>query len=182
MKTDKTRTFVEIGVVGKPHGIGGEVRLFLHNPTSTTIAEVPHLYFKEGNTVRTVELEKIRVGNRSLIVRFEGIATRIEAEKLKGAKLLVDRETLPPPEDDEFYVADLIGLEAFEGETSLGRVISSRSQGEIEVVCVANDSEELEIPLVDEFVEQLDIARGTLLFKNTSDLPRLSIKKPRINP
>jgi 16S rRNA processing protein RimM len=47
-----------------------------------------------------------------LLARIEGVEDRNAAERLKGLRLYVRRADLPPPEEDEFYEADLIGLDA----------------------------------------------------------------------
>ena len=172
MGTDSAEKLIEIGVVGRPHGVDGGVRVFLHNPNSATIIEAPALFLEQPDGLKQIILSDFREGNRCYLARFKGIVTRGDAEMLKGGKILVSRSALSPPEEDEFYVADLIGLIAYENENIIGRVASSRSQGGVEVIRIIGDAEEVEVPLVEDFVEALDISSGRVLLKDIEGLPR----------
>jgi ribosomal 30S subunit maturation factor RimM len=79
---------------------------------------------------------------------------------------------LPEPDADEFYVDDLVGLEAWDGDELLGKISFSREAGGIEVVNVRGEDHEMEIPLVEDFVIELDIKGGRVLFCDTDILPR----------
>jgi 16S rRNA processing protein RimM len=152
---------------------------FLHNPTSTVITETPALYLKQSRHVEKTVLLSFRQGNRCHLAKFEGVANRNDAEALKGAKILIPREALPPPDEDEFYVADLIGVAAYDGEIEVGRIVSSRPQGGIEIIRIEGETEELEVPLVEDFVASLDIAEGRILLKDVEALPRSPVHKKR---
>ena len=65
-----------------------------------------------------------------LVARVAGVATRDAAQALTNLELSLDRAVLPPPDEDEFYVADLIGLAAVDAEgTPLGIVIAVPNYG-----------------------------------------------------
>ena len=104
----------------------------------------------------------------ALIVRVDGIGDRSAAEALQGTRLYVDRAKLPPPAEDEFYHADLIGLvvELAEGNASrsLGEVAAVHDFGagpllEIEVSGVAP----VLIPFTKETVPEVDIEGGRIV-------------------
>ena len=134
---------------------------------------------KQETGVDKVRLAYFRAGSRCHLACFEGIDTREAAEKLKGCPLLVLRDDLPTPDEDEFYVADLLGLTAYFEEVAIGEISSSRPQGGIEVVTVTGEKETLEIPLVDDFVVELDIKGGSVIFKDIEDLPRYRVGRQR---
>ena len=70
-----------------------------------------------------------QTGN-ALTARLSGIATKEQADALRGVRLYVPRTRLPGLPDDEFYHADLIGLEVFDtGGTPLGRVHAVLNHG-----------------------------------------------------
>jgi 16S rRNA processing protein RimM len=177
VRTDSVEKLVEIGVVGKPHGIDGRVRIFLHNSDSAVITSIPTLFLDQSGELNEVVVLSLRPGNRCHLAQFEGITSRTEAEVLTGAKIVVPRSLLPPVEEDEFYIADLIGLKAVVGDALLGRVASSRPQGGIEVVRIESETEEIEIPLVADFVAVLDIDGGVVVFKDIDELPRYPLEK-----
>ncbi len=181
MAADSIDALVEIGIIGRPHGVGGEIRIFLHNPSSAILEKSSSILLvsaKDKDT-RAFEVSSIRQGNKCLLVKLRGVEKRDIAETLKGAKVCVRREALPPVAEDEFYVADLIGLEAWEGDTLLGRVTASRPQAGIEVVTVRGDREEIEIPLVDDFIIDINIAGGRIQVFDTAMLPRISVRNHR---
>jgi 16S rRNA processing protein RimM len=103
-------TRVLIAQIGAAHGVRGEVRLkpFTADPLSVT--RYGALETEDGK--RRFEIETARPARDMLVVRLKGVSDRNAAEALKNLRLYVAREKLPAPADDEFYVADLIGLAA----------------------------------------------------------------------
>ena len=100
-----------MGRIGAAHGIKGEVRIqsFTEDPMALA-GYGPLATSKPG---LTVEIEAARISGTVLVARLKGVTDRTAAEKLNGIELLVDREKLPATDDeDDFYHADLIGLEA----------------------------------------------------------------------
>ena len=99
----------QIGVITKPHGIKGELRVF---PTT----EGPERFkLLVGKTVRVGEVEcKIagaKVTKGMAIVSFAGVADRNAAEKLLGQKIYVPKNLALPLSEDEYYERDLVGME-----------------------------------------------------------------------
>lgn len=157
----------------------GEIRVFLYNPASEILENIVSVFLVVEGHARAVEIESFRFGNKCCLVGFDGITSRASAEALKGANVCVARSMLPPLPSDEFYVTDLIGCEAWQGETLLGTVSSSRPQGGIEVVTVTDATHAVEIPLVEDFVVNIDIAGKRLDVFDTDDLPRSLLRRHR---
>ena len=92
-----------------------------------------------------------------LVVRFKGITDRNQAEALNGLELSIPRDRLPPPAEDEYYHADLIGLAAItlSGET-LGTVIAVHNYGAGDLLEVApSRGETLLVPFTREVVPEV---------------------------
>lgn len=87
------------------HGVSGEVRLKLFAESVDSFAAYG-TYDADG---RSLTLSSTKHAGKSLVARFVEVRTREAAEALKGKSLTVPRAALPDPEDDEIYVADLIG-------------------------------------------------------------------------
>jgi len=98
-----------LGEISSAHGIRGEVlvRSFAAEPED--IAAYGPLEDESGK--RTYDLDVVRVTPKGVIARVAGVADRTEAETLKGVKLYVERTKLPETGEEEFYHADLIGLQ-----------------------------------------------------------------------
>ncbi len=172
---------VEIAIIGRPHGVRGELRVQLHYPSSDILERVDRVFLRPAGDDTTgtasYSIVGIRRGPHTALVTFDGVGDRDQAVRLKGARLLVPRSTLPRTAGDEFYVDDLIGLEVRHGGVRLGSISASREQGGIEVVTVALDgdpggAEELEIPLVEDYVARLSVAEGLVEVREIEDLPR----------
>jgi 16S rRNA processing protein RimM len=143
---------VTVGRVGKPHGLEGA---FVIEDAS----DEPERY-AVGATLRVegqpaTIVESKRAGGRPVI--------RLDREVPRGAELQVDRAELPPPNEGEYYVFQLVGLEVEEeGGRRLGRV-AEVSPGP------ANDVLELDgglaLPLVDACVQEVDLAAGRILVR-----------------
>jgi 16S rRNA processing protein RimM len=100
---------VLIAQIGAAHGVRGEVRLKAFTEDPLDVASYGPLETEDG---RRIEIEAARPAKDVLVVRLKGVNDRDAAEALKNQRLYVARDKLPPPDDDEFYYADLIGLSA----------------------------------------------------------------------
>jgi 16S rRNA processing protein RimM len=105
-----------VGQVAGAFGVKGEVRITAYTQEPMALARFAVLLKEDGSHALT--LQSARAAKGGVICRVKEIATKEAADAARGQKLYVARETLPPVEDeDEFYLADLIGLR---GQTPAG--------------------------------------------------------------
>ena len=117
-----------VGVIAGAFGVRGEVRLKSFCAQPEAIAAYAPLWTEDGGRSFAVRLGQAIPNGFS--VRLTGVATREEAEALKGVRLFADRDRLPALPDDEFYHADLIGLTVLDtGGAELGRVSAVLNHG-----------------------------------------------------
>ena len=110
-----------LGVVTGPHGVQGAVRIKSFTEAPEDVARYGPLTDETG--VRRFELRLIGAGKGVVIARLAGVENRNQAETLRGLRLYLPRSALPQPDAEEYYHADLIGLEAVLGDgTPVGRV------------------------------------------------------------
>jgi len=103
--------WVCVGTLGTSHGVRGDIRLKSFTDIEAAIFDFGDL--RRGPDGPKVSLKKLRANKDGFIVRVGGVETREDAAAMKGAKLFVARDVLDDTEDeDEFYLADLIGLRA----------------------------------------------------------------------
>jgi 16S rRNA processing protein RimM len=113
-----------IGAIAGAFGISGEVRLKSFCSEPTDIANYGPLLTEDGG--RTFHITLTRPVAGGLGARIQGVTTKEEADALRGTSLFVSRERLPSLPDDEFYHADLIGLDAYDtGGELIGRSLQS---------------------------------------------------------
>ena len=116
-----TDQLILVGRVAGAFGVRGEVRITSFTAEPAALLDYKTLQREDGSTGLT--LTSGRPAKGGVVARATEIETREQAEALRGLKLYIARDSLPEPEEDEFYVTDLIGVEAVtpEGEV-LGRV------------------------------------------------------------
>jgi 16S rRNA processing protein RimM len=106
----KTNTIL-LGQIGAAHGIKGEVRIATHTQDPLAIGTYGPLDTDRPGL--TITITKLRLQKNVVVAHIKGVSDRTAAEKLNGVNLYLDRSKLPDPEDeDDFYHADLLGLEA----------------------------------------------------------------------
>lgn len=115
--------------IGAPHGVKGEVRLFVFTEDPGAILDYDPLTDATGR--RAFRIAALRAGKDHFVARLEGITDRTAAEALTNVDLFVARDALPPPEDeDTFYHADLIGLQVVdEADAVIGTVTALHDFG-----------------------------------------------------
>ncbi len=117
-----------VGRFGAAHGVRGEVRLQSFTGDPQAIASYGPLAGSDGRAYRLTHVRLVK--DNLLVARVEGIADRTAAERLTHVELTLDRSALPPPDEEEFYVADLVGLDAVDGEGSkFGTVVGVPNYG-----------------------------------------------------
>lgn len=99
-----------VGAFAGSHGVRGDVRLKSFTDVPNAIFSYPALH--KGANGPLLKIKLLRDAPDGFIVRVDGVMNREDAQALKGTKIYVSREALEAELEDEFYLADLIGLEA----------------------------------------------------------------------
>jgi len=150
---------IVLGHVAGVHGINGWVKIHSHtDPRDAIFDYQPWLLGASGKAIKLLEG---KVSGKMLLAQLQDIDSRDAAEALQGQKIAVGREKLPPLQDQEFYWADLVGLEVSNQDgIVLGRVREMLATGANDVMVVSGDKERL-IPFVmDLYVSQVDLCQG----------------------
>lgn len=156
-------SLILVGRVAGAFGVRGEVRLTSYTAEPSALLDYRDLKREDGRPALT--LLSGRPAKGGLVVRAQEVETREQAEALRGLNLYIPRDILPEPEEDEFYVTDLIGLavETPQGEP-LGRVKNVQDFG-------AGDLLEIEppegaawyLPFTKEAVPEVRLAEGRVV-------------------
>lgn len=150
-----------VGAIAGAFGVQGEVRLKSFCSEPRDIASYGALTSEDGKRSFTVKLTRPVTGG--LGARLSGVATREQAEALKGVTLWAPREALPSLPDDEFYHADLIGLDVFDtGGAPLGRVRAIFDHGAGDILEVVG-KEQLLLPFTKAAVPTVDLTAGRII-------------------
>lgn len=149
---------IVVGQIAGAFGVRGEVRVRSFCAEPADIALYTPLRADGGQVFRVLVVTGQAPG--ALIARIEGIATKEEADALKGARLWADRSRLPDPGDEEYYHADLIGLEVLDpGGAVLGKVKAVLNHGAGDLLEIARAGEDsLLVPFTRAAVPVVDLA------------------------
>jgi len=146
-----------VGEIGRPHGVRGLVKLRSFTADPDAIASYGPLTDESGT--RRIALTVLAEG----LGRIEGVADRDAAARLTGTRLYVERDRLPPAEEEEYYLADLVGLAAAtEAGQSLGMVRAVEDHGAGAFLVLDGPPERM-LPFTRAVVPVVDIAGGRLV-------------------
>ena len=159
MATSQARRVV-VARIGAAHGIKGEVRVKSFTAEPLDLAAYSPLEAADGRRFTIRAARPAGASPDMLVVRFEGIADRNQAEALTGLDLTVPRERLPEPEADEFYHADLIGLDAVTPSgAALGTVVAVPNYGAGDLLEIApTKGPTLLVPFTRAAVPEIDLS------------------------
>lgn len=153
-----------VGAFAGSFGVAGEVRLKSFCAEPEAIASYGPLFTEDGAHSYNVTLTRPVAGG--LGARVSGVATKEQADALKGISLYADRARLPKLPDDEFYHSDLIGLEARDtGGVLLGRVSAVHNHGAGDLLEIAGEGlkQALLVPFTLAVVPTVDLALGRIV-------------------
>lgn len=154
---------VIVGAFAGAYGVRGEVRLKSFCAVPEDIETYSPLRDKTGQSFAVSVLRPTKNG---LIVRVAEVATKEEADALKGTELFALRTQLPSLPDDEFYHADLIGLSVHDtGGTELGRVKAVQNHGASDLleIIVPGASQTVLLPFTNAAVPTVDLEAGRII-------------------
>ena len=153
-----------MGRIGAAHGIGGEVRITSYTEAPLAIAGYDSLQTDRAGLV--VSITRARLSKNVVIAAIKGVTDRNGAERLNGVSLYVVREQLGAADEDEFYHADLIGLEVrLSDGTPLGTVTAVTNFGSDDLLDVrrAAGGKSVYLPFTRAVVPELHIKKGYLV-------------------
>ncbi len=162
MDRPATADLVEIGVIVRPHGVRGAVKVLLHNPDTTLVRRGRSLLL-DGRPVRLLEVQPLS-DVRYCIVYLDGVVDCNAAETLRNKPLCVRRADLPKLQPGEYYHLEIIGARV---ETPEGRPIGTVAgimTTSVDVLEVRRpDGSEVLIPVRDPFVISIDRQNGVVV-------------------
>jgi 16S rRNA processing protein RimM len=168
---------IEIGGIARAHGIRGEVVVHTHDPDSTTLADIA----EANGSIFVGGIEyKVLVARgtpqRGWLVQLEGISTRNDAETLQGKVVEIDREDLVL-DDGDVLLDDMVGCKVVLMDGTEWGVIAAIDLGPQDLLVIHDGEIERLLPLVDQFVVDIDVAAGKVTVDPPPGLPESRVSK-----
>ena len=152
-----------IGRVRTAHGVRGELKVESLSGEVEHFLDLESVTLVRGDDRRTLTVESVRAAHRVLLIKLEGVDSPEVAKKWRGWEIAVSRESASPLADDEYYLADLVGMRVvFEG-VERGTVSAILEGGKTALLEVAlPEGERRIVPFQSEFVGDVDLEGETL--------------------
>ena len=166
-----TSKLILVGRVAGAFGVKGEVRLTAYTARPEALLDYRELVREDGSPGLSLLSGRAQKGD--LVARAKQVATKEEADALRGLLLHVPREALPEPDEDEYYLTDLIGMAAVTPEgAALGRVkaVQDFGAGDILEIDPGRGAATWYLPFTRECVPEVDIAGGKVIVVRPAEI------------
>jgi len=151
-----------MGHIGVPFGVRGWVKVHAYTEHSDSLLDYPVWWLGRNGQWQEYEVLGCDEHPKALVAHLAGSNDREAAIALRGCEIAVPKKSLPPAAENEYYWADLIGLEVVNTEQQkLGRITSLLETGANDVLVVQGERERL-IPFIAQVVLEVDQAAGTI--------------------
>ena len=167
MSISDASSYIELGIIGRPKGLKGTVRVQLYNPKSEFLYSTQSITVQDSAGRRHEwELNSVRAGGENGVVFLDTpqLTDRTAAEQCRGWLILIDPRCLPELPSDEFYYHEIIGaVIVTPSGQKLGTLIEAIETNRtiFSIQCI--DGKELLIPVTAELILSIDSSEGTVV-------------------
>ncbi|MCF2680472.1 16S rRNA processing protein RimM [Faecalicatena contorta] len=150
---------LQVGVITQTHGVRGEVKVFPTTDDPARFKKLKQVVLDTGKETLPLEVESVKFFKQFVILKFKGYDNINDVEKYKRCPLLVDRENAVPLGEDEYYIADMIGMEVVaEDDEIFGTLKDVIETGANDVYVIDSEKHgEVLVPAIRECILDVDI-------------------------
>lgn len=157
---------LQVGVITSTHGLKGEVKVFPTTDDVNRYKKLKEVILLIGKDEINLKIESVKFFKNQVIVKFVGINDIDDVIRYKGESVYVSRENAVKCEKDEYFIADLIGVEVYENGDALGRITDVIQTGANDVYVVEMvDKKELLIPAIKDCILEVSIKNNRMNVK-----------------
>ena len=159
------RDKLQVGVITSTHGIRGEVKVFPTTDDAQRFLDLKTVYLDTGKEELELEIEKVKFFKNLVILKFKNYDNINDIEKYKKCPILVTREDAVELEENEYFIADLIGLHAVsdEGE-NLGKISDVLQTGANDVYVIKNKGvKDILVPAIEQCVREVNLEENRIV-------------------
>ncbi len=167
MRRSAENDVIAVGKVSKPHGIRGELKIYPYSGQPEQFAaSYEQLYLQCDGQLESLScytVERARVQGKQVLVALKECRDRTKAESLAGCEVYVAREDLPPLDEQEYYLHELIDKQLVDQDGStLGTGKRIMTAGAQDQLVVEQDGREYLVPIVSAFIVGVEEDRVVL--------------------
>ncbi len=154
----------QVGVISSTHGVRGEVKVYPTTDDVKRFKKLKEVILDTGREKKTLEIESVKFFKQFAILKFKGIDNINDIEKYKGKSLFVDREHAVRLRKDEYFIADMIGMQVVtdDGEDfgTLKEVIETGAN-DVYIIDTKEHGEVL-IPAIKQCILNVNVEQGVM--------------------
>lgn len=155
---------LQVGVISSTHGIRGEVKVFPTTDDASRFRQLKKVYLDTGREKIPLEIVGVKFLKQFVILKFKGIDDINQIEGYKGKSLLIDREDAVELQEDEYFIADILGLQVYTEDGVLFGVLKDVMETGANDVYVVDTREhgEVLIPAIRDCILDVDPEAGRM--------------------
>lgn len=156
---------LQVGVITQTHGVRGEVKVFPTTDDVNRFKKLKQVILDTGKETMPLEIQSVKFFKQFVILKFKGIDNINDIEKYKRCSLYVTREHAVPLEEDEYFIADMIGMKVCTEDGNIfGTLKDVIETGANDVYVIENaEHGEVLVPAIKECIRSVDIEKGQMM-------------------
>lgn len=156
---------LQVGVITQTHGVRGEVKVFPTTDDVNRFKKLKQVILDTGKETMPLEIQSVKFFKQFVILKFKGIDNINDIEKYKRCSLYVTREHAVPLEEDEYFIADMIGMEVCTEDGNIFGTLKDVIETGTNDVYVIESAEhgEVLVPAIKECIRSVDIEKGQMM-------------------
>lgn len=156
---------LQVGVITQTHGVRGEVKVFPTTDDVNRFKKLKQVILDTGKETMPLEIQSVKFFKQFVILKFKGIDNINDIEKYKRCSLYVTREHAVPLEEDEYFIADMIGMEVCTEDGNIfGTLKDVIETGANDVYVIENaEHGKVLVPAIKECIRSVDIEKGQMM-------------------
>lgn len=172
------RNYLRIGKIISLHGIKGEVKVFPTTDDVKRFDQLDKFYIVDSDdaddsifaNTNTYESEGVKYIKNTCILKIKGYDKIEDSTKFISKNIYVERSDAIKLDSNEFYIVDLIGLKCYIGQECIGNVNDVMKTKANSILVVDYNGKEVLVPMVSDFIEQIDIDKAFVRIKTLEGL------------
>jgi 16S rRNA processing protein RimM len=147
-----------LGKITKPHGLKGEVQIWLDVDLPEAYEDLEALFLETKGEMVPYIIEQIQIRGKKSILKLEDFKKIEDTEKIIGLEVYLPLKKLPKLKGNQFYYHDVIGYTVFNEsvENEVGKLTAIYESTGQDLFAILKDEKEILIPIVDNFIVSID--------------------------
>lgn len=162
MQDERGERWIDLGVLGRPRGLSGAMWFRAYNDQTEAVTPGRRVRAIDAKGVeRSLTVSDMDIEAKGIVLRFAEVEGREAADALVNARISLRRKDFPPIDEGEYYHCDLPGMRVYDSAgAELGEVLGVEAYPTVDALRVKVGDEEIEVPLTEPFVTELDVDAG----------------------